>query len=80
MREINVEDTRFHALLNKMYAEYRDEGHEDQIISFATHIRKKYGIKISIRPNREQGDGHYELTQVFVEDEARYNWLILEWT
>jgi hypothetical protein len=80
MREINLTDTTFYEVLNKIYKEFKKDDGEDQVIAFANHVRHKYGIHINVRPNLERGFGHYELTRVFVEDEARYNWLILEWT
>jgi len=62
-----------------MYKEFNPDESSDQVIPFADHVRHKYGIYINIRPNTERGEG-YELTRVFVENEARYNWLIMEWT
>jgi hypothetical protein len=84
MREIDLEDTQFSDVLNRMYREFvSDTGADpttDVMIPFTEHVRHRYGIYINIRPNMERGYGHYELTRVFVENEARYNWLILEWT
>ena len=79
MREVDIEDTKFYRILNKMYEEFNHDGY-DAMIPFTNHVRKKYGIHLNIRPNLERGPGQYDLTRVFVEDEARYNWLILEWT
>lgn len=80
MREIDLEDTQFSDVLNKMYKEFNTTGEPDVMIPFTDYVRHKYGIYINIRPNMEKGPGHYELTRVFVENEARYNWLIMEWT
>ena len=81
MREINLEDMKFSNILNDMYQEFvkntgADPRTDDVMIPFAEHVRNKYGIHISIRPNMEKGYGHYELTGVSVENEARYNRLL----
>lgn len=80
MREIDLEDTAFNEVLNKMYQEFNPDKGTDMIIPFAEHVRHKYGIHIGVRPNLERGPGHYELTRASVENEARYNWLVMEWT
>jgi hypothetical protein len=80
MREIDITDIAFYETLNKIYKEFNPDSREDKVISFANYVRQKYGVYINVRPNTERGPGHYELTRVFVENDARYNWLILEWS
>lgn len=81
MRKIN-KTAMFHVGLNKLYVEFNDQrGYfdSDTVIAFSAWLRERYGIEIRIHPKVDPlGKAGYEVKEVWVVDEKKYTWYLLE--
>lgn len=76
-REIPVTD-QLSIQLNTAYDQYiqslNSRYERDSVIGFSRHLKQRYGLELRLEPR----ESNYGLKQVFITDQARYNWFLLE--
>jgi hypothetical protein len=79
MRKIKSTDHR--VAFNKLYLKF-NKSHAydlDRVIAFNTWLTDRYGITLRLLPKTDpKGHVGYELTEVYVVNEQKYTWFLLE--
>lgn len=82
MRKLS-HDSTLHEELNKAYAKYNPqvpgEPYGDRVLSFSNYVKERYGLELKLFAKIDNNQLKYELKEVYVVDEKKFTFFLLEW-